>query len=200
MRGTLPRRHERHFVGTGRPPPSYLQGVRSGATLFLLAAVGILAALALADALRPKDDAEPVAGPATTLAATTQPGPPTLLDTLRSEAVSGFVLYSDQDCRLHSLLLPRMVDDVVRSEEGGGVFRCRFHVIGGRLVSGHASAAGNLAFREREIVSGDRVVLTHEDLVRAARRHPNVFGYDRSIPLHIAVDALASFDVRRPVV
>ena len=43
MLGTLPRRHERQFVGTGSPPPSYLQGVRSGATLFLLAAVGILA-------------------------------------------------------------------------------------------------------------------------------------------------------------
>ena len=62
MLGTLPRRHERQFVGTGSPPPSYLQGVRSGATLFLLAAVGILAALALADALR-KDDAQPAAEP-----------------------------------------------------------------------------------------------------------------------------------------
>src|SRR3954451_2537739 len=122
MLGTLTRRHERQFVGTGRPPTSYRQGVRSGATLFLLAAVGILAALALADALRPKDDAELVAGPAATTATTTRPGPPTLLDTLRSEAVSGFVLYSDQDCRLHSLLLPGMVDDVVRSEDGGDVF------------------------------------------------------------------------------
>ncbi len=74
MLGTLPRRHERQFVGTGSPPPSYLQGVRSGATLFLLAAVGILAALALADALR-KDDAQPAAGPATTSATTTRPEP-----------------------------------------------------------------------------------------------------------------------------
>ena len=184
MLGTLPRRHERQFVGTGSPPPSYLQGVRSGATLFLLAAVGILAALALADALR-KDDAQPAAGQATTSATTTRPEPPTLLDTLRNEAVSGFVLYSDQDCRLHSLLLPRMVDDVVRNEDGGDVFRCRFHVDRGRLVSGRASAAGKLAFRDGEIVSGDRVVLTHADLVRAARRHPNLSGYDRSIPLHI---------------
>jgi hypothetical protein len=199
MLGTLPRRHERQFVGTGSLPPSYLQGVRSGATLFLLAAVGILAALALADALR-KDDARPAAGPATTSATTTRPEPPTLLDTLRNEAISGFVLYSDQDCRLHSLLLPRMVDDVVRSEDGGDVFRCRFDVVGGRLVEGHASAAGNLAFRDGEIVSKDRVVLTHADLVRAARRHPNLAGYDRSIPLHIGVDDLASFGVRRPIV
>jgi hypothetical protein len=199
MLGTLPRRHERQFVGTGSPPPSYLQGVRSGATLFLLAAVGILAALALADALR-KDDAQTAAGPATTSATTTRPERPTLLDTLRSEAISGFVLYSDQDCRLHSLLLPRMIDDVVRNENGGDVFRCRFHVVGGRLVSGHASAAGKLAFRDGEIVSGDRPILTHEDLVRAARRHPNVVGYDRSIPLHIGVDDLASFGLRSPVV
>jgi hypothetical protein len=199
MLGTLPRRHERQFVGTGSPPPSYLQGVRSGATLFLLAAVGILAALALADALR-KDDARPAAGPATRSATTTRPEPPTLLDTLRNEAISGFVLYSDQDCRLHSLLLPRMVDDVVRSEDGGDVFRCRFDVVGGRLVEGHASAAGNLASRNGEIVSGERLVLTHEDLIRAARRHPNLSGYDRSIPLHIAVDDLASFGVREPVV
>src|SRR3954471_20765428 len=128
MLGTLTRRHERQFVGTGSPPPSYLQGVRSGATLFLLAAVGILAALALADALR-KDGAHPAAGADTTSATTTRPAPPTLLGTLRNEAISGFVLYSDQDCRLHSLLLPRLVDDVVRSEDGGDVFRCRFHAV-----------------------------------------------------------------------
>jgi hypothetical protein len=199
MLGTLPRRHERQFVGTGSPPPSYLQGVRSGATLFLLAAVGILAALALADALR-KDEGRPAAEPTMTSATTTRPEPATLLDTLRSEAVSGFVLYSDQDCRLHSLLLPRMVDDVIRNEGGGDVFRCRFHVFGARLVSGRANVAGKLAFRDGEIVSGDHVVLTHGDLVRAARRHPNLSGYDRSIPLHIGVDDLASFGLRSPMV
>jgi hypothetical protein len=135
-----------------------------------------------------------------TPATTTRPEPATLLDTLRSEAVSGFVLYSDPDCRLHSLLLPRMADDVVRNEDGGDVFRCRFHVVGGRLVSGRANIAGKLAFHDGEIVSGDHVVLTHGDLVRAARRHPNLSGYDRSIPLHIAVDDLASFGLRSPMV
>jgi len=161
--------------------------------------VGILAALALADALR-KDEARPAAEPTMTSATTTRPEPATLLGTLRSEAVSGFVLYSDQECRLHSLLLPRMVDDVVRNEHGGDVFRCRFYVVGGRLVSGRANAAGKLAFRDGEIVSGDHVVLTHGDLVRAARRHPNLVGFDRTIPLRIAVDSLASFGVRQPVV
>jgi hypothetical protein len=173
--------------------------VRSGATLFLLAALGLLAALALADALR-KDDTQPAAGPATTSATTRRPEPPTLLDTLRDEAVSGFVLYSDQDCRLHSLLLPRMIDDVVRTEGGGDIFRCRFDVDRGRIVSGHASVAGKLVFRDGAILSGDRVVLTHADLIRAARRHPNLSGYDRGIPLHIGVDDLASFGVREPVV
>jgi hypothetical protein len=173
--------------------------VRSGATVFLLAAVGILAALALADALR-KDNAQSAADPATTSATTTRPEPATLVDALRSEAVSGFVLYSDQDCRLHSLLLPRMADDVIRDENGGDVFRCRFHVVQGRLVSGHASAADKLAFRDGEVVSGDHVVLTYGDLVRAARRHPNLAGYDRSVPLHIAVDDLASFGLRSPMV
>ena len=200
MLGTLPRRHERQFVGTGSPPPSYLQGVRSGATLFLLAAVGILAALALADALR-KDDAQPAAGPATTSATTTRPKPPTLLDTLRSEAISGFVLYSDQDCRLHSLLLPRMVDDVVRNEDGGDVFRCHFHVIGGRLVSGHSSPAGKLAFRDGEIVSGDRrrphARGSRPRRAPASQCRSDTTGASRSIS---RVDDLASFGLRSPVV
>ena len=171
--------------------------MRRSFTVFLVIAVGILAALALADALRPKGGARPAATPPAT---TTRPGPPTLLDTLREEAVSGFVLYSDRDCRLHSLLLPRMIDEVVRDEGGADIFHCRFDVDGGRIVPGHLSNAGRLAFRDGQIASGDRVLLTHADLVRAARRHPNVFGYDRSIPLRIRVTGLASFGVRTPVV
>ena len=173
--------------------------MKSGATLFLVAAVAILGALALADALRGKGDAGQASG-APTSATTSRAGPPTLLETLREEAIAGFVLYSDQDCRLHSLLLPRMVDDVVRNEGGGDVFRCRFDVDGGRIVAGHSRSAGTLAFRDGRIVSGNDVVLTHADLVRAARRHPNVYGFDRSIPLRIRVTGLASFGVREPVV
>ena len=173
--------------------------MKSGATLVLVAAVGILGALALADALRGEGETGQAAGPSTP-AATTRTGPPTLLESLREEAVAGFVLYSDQDCRLHSLLLPRMVEDVVRNESGGDVFRCRFDVVGGRIVAGNTSSAGALAFREGAIVSGDDVVLTHSDLVRAARRHPNVYGFDRTIPLRIRVTGLAAFGVREPVV
>lgn len=174
--------------------------MKSGATLILIAAVGLLAALAFADALRPKGDTRPAAAPSTTATTTTRPEPPTLLGTLRDEAISGFVVYSDQDCRLHSLLLPRLIDDVIREEGGTELFHCRFDIDGGRLVPGHTSAAGNLAVREGQIVAGDHVLLTHDDLVRAARRHPNVFGYDRSIPLRIRVTGLASFGVREPVV
>ncbi len=159
----------------------------------------ILAALALADALRSKGDSTPsAAAPAAT---STRSEPPTLLDTLRDEAISGFVLYSDRDCRLHSLLLPRMVDDVVRDEGGSDVFRCRFDVDGGRIVDeSQSDVAGSLAFRDGQIVSGKQVVLTHADLVHAARRHPNISEYDRSIPLRIHVTGLASFGVREPVV
>src|SRR6187200_2680616 len=162
-----------NFVGTASAPASYLLSVRRSFTLFLVIAVGILAALAVADALRPKGGAGPAATPPAT---TTRPGPPTLLDTLREEAISGFVLYSDRDCRLHSLLLPRMIDDVVRDEGGADILHCRFDVDGGQIVPGHLSNAGRLAFRDGQIASGDRVLLTHADLVRAARRHPNVFG------------------------
>jgi hypothetical protein len=161
-------------------------------------AVFILAALALADALRSKGDSAPSA--ATPATSTVSAQPPTLLGTLRDEAISGFVLYSDRDCRLHSLLLPRMVDDVIRDENGSDIFRCRFHVDAGRLVAGDDDVAGSLAFRDGEVVSGNQVVLTHDDLVRAARRHPNIFGLDRSIPLRIRVTGLASFGVREPVV
>lgn len=164
--------------------------MRRGVTLFLLAAVGILAALALADALR-KNAAQPAAGPTTTPATTARPAPPTLLETLRDEAISGFVLYSDRDCRLHSLLLPRMVDDVVRDENGGDVFHCRFHVTGGRLVAGHGDdAAGGLTVRDGNVVDENRTVLTHADLARAARRNPTVAGLAQQVPLRVGVTSL----------
>ena len=185
MLGTLPRRHERQFVGTGSPPPSYLQGVRSGATLFLLAAVGILAALALADALR-KDDAQPAAGQATTSATTTRPEPPTLLDTLRRRGGLG----------LRPLLGPglpaplaappahgrrrrpergrrgRLPLPLPRRSEDGSSPGARAPPASSRFATARSSPATVSSSRTR-------------DLVRAARRHPNLSGYDRSIPLHI---------------
>jgi hypothetical protein len=174
--------------------------VRKSVTLILVGAIGILVALAVADALRPGSTSSPAASPPPPTS-TTKPEPPTLLNTLRDEAISGFVVYSDQDCRLHSLLLPRMVDDVVRDEGGTDIVRCRFAIDGGRIMPEQkAGAAGNLEVRDGGIVSGDRIVLTQGDLVRAARRHPNIVGADRSIRLGIRVTGLASFGVRNPVV
>jgi len=174
--------------------------VRKGVTLILIGAIGILVALAVADALRPNSTSTTAASPPAPTS-TTKPEPPTLLGTLRDEAISGFVVYSDQDCRLHSLLLPRMVDHVVRDEGGTDIIRCRFVIDGGRIMPEQkAGAASNLEVRDGEIVSGDRIVLTQDDLVRAARRHPNIFRTDRSIRLGIRVTGLASFGVRNPVV
>lgn len=174
--------------------------MRKGVTLILIGAIGILVALAVADALRPNSTSTTAASPPAPTS-TTKPEPPTLLGTLRDEAISGFVVYSDQDCRLHSLLLPRMVDHVVRDEGGTDIIRCRFVIDGGRIMPEQkAGAASNLEVRDGEIVSGDRIVLTQDDLVRAARRHPNIFRTDRSIRLGIRVTGLASFGVRNPVV
>jgi hypothetical protein len=165
--------------------------VRSSITWIVVAAIALLGALAVADALRPDAKSTSAAGSTTTLATTTRAKPPTLLETLRTEAVSGFVLYSDRDCRLHSLLLPRMVDDVVRDERGSDIFRCRFHVGGGRIFRGNSDdAAGGLSERGGEVVDGDRVLLTQGDLIRAAKRNPTLAGLSRQFPLQVGVTSL----------
>jgi hypothetical protein len=102
---------------------------RFGTPLIVLA-VGIVGVLAAADALRGRSEPEASVPAATTERA----GPPTVRETLRQLAVSGLVLYSDESCRLHSLLLPRLVDDLVREEGGGVVSRCRFGTVGGRII------------------------------------------------------------------
>ncbi|HEX5468034.1 MAG TPA: hypothetical protein VFW80_03200, partial [Gaiellaceae bacterium] len=57
-----------------------------------------------------------------------------------------------------------------------------------------------LRFRDGRIVARGRVLLTRRELVAAARRHPNLAGYDRSIPLRISVTALAEPRARELVV
>jgi hypothetical protein len=100
------------------------------ATFLVVAGVALIGTLAVADALR--DDAEP--RNASSEATTTAPRAPTLLETLREEAITGFVTYSDPDCVLHSLLLPRMVDQIVRREDGTPFRMCRFTEGGGRYL------------------------------------------------------------------
>jgi hypothetical protein len=164
--------------------------VRRSATWIVLGAVVLLAALAAADALRPSSSAQETTPPTTTRAR-----PASLRETLRREEVTGFVLYSDRDCRLHSLLLPRLVDDVVRDEGGGDVFRCRFESLGGRIVTERrARAARGLAVQDGQVLSDGRVVVTRRDLLHAARLHPNLADYDPSIPLDIEVTDLIRLD------
>jgi hypothetical protein len=129
--------------------------VRNGITLAVVLAVALLAALALADALRPgSESAKPTAQPSPT---TTAAKPPTLRETLRSEAVTGLVLYSDRDCRLHSLLLPGLIDEVVRDDSGVDVFHCRFSVPQGHVLDGDVVAQphGKLVARCR----GDHIAV-----------------------------------------
>ena len=104
--------------------------MRRWSTALIVVGVAALAVFAAADALR--GDGQPKGG--ASVPATTRERPPTLRETLRRQGVSGQILYSGQDCILHSLVLPQMVDDVVRRDNGAGAFHdCRFSVAAGRL-------------------------------------------------------------------
>jgi hypothetical protein len=114
--------------------------MRRWSTALIVVGVAALAVLAAADALRGNDEpTAPVASPTIT-----RPRPQTLRELLRREEIAGFVVYSDQDCLLHSLLLPQLEDDVVREEGGAGVLYCRFGMTGGRMLE------------EGEVMSPDR--------------------------------------------
>jgi hypothetical protein len=165
--------------------------MKQGVTFIVVGAIGLLAALAVADVLRSSAKSTPATAPTGPSVTTAPAKTPTLLETLRSEAISGFVLYSDRDCRLHSLLLPRMVDDVVRDEGGSDIMRCHFHVDSGRLVAGRSDqAAGGLSIRDGAVVDGRDVLLTKADLERAARRNPLIAGLSAQFPLRVQVTGL----------
>jgi hypothetical protein len=105
--------------------------MRRWSAALVVVAVAAVAVFAAADALR--GHRQP--GDAASVPATTRERAPTLRETLGSQGVSGQILYSDQDCILHSLVLPEMVDDVVRRDNGAGAFHyCRFGVGGGRIL------------------------------------------------------------------
>jgi hypothetical protein len=104
--------------------------MRRWSTALIVVAVAALAVFAAADPLR--GSGEPTAR--VQLPTITSAFRPTLREILRREAVTGFLLYSDDDCRLHSLLLPRLVDDVIREEGGVPFVRCRFETGGGRIL------------------------------------------------------------------
>jgi hypothetical protein len=114
--------------------------MRRWSTALVVVAVAAVAVFAAADALRGHDEPK-ASAPAPTI---TRPEPPTLHELLRRTDIIGFVVYSDHDCRLHSLLLPGMEDDVVREEGGSAVIHCRFEAAGGRILE------------EDEVMSPDR--------------------------------------------
>jgi hypothetical protein len=104
--------------------------MRRWTTPLIVAGVVLVGVLAVSDALR--GHGEPKAAPESPTV--TRPAPPTLRDMLRREAITGFVVYSDPDCVLHSLLLPRLLDQVVRTETNEPLRLCRFTVAGGRFL------------------------------------------------------------------
>ena len=105
--------------------------MRRWSTPLIVAGVVALAVLAAADALRGHGERKATAESTPT---TTRAAPPTLREMLRREAITGFVVYSDVGCVLHSLILPRMIDDVVRTERNEPFERCRFTEGGGRYL------------------------------------------------------------------
>lgn len=113
-------------------------------TAVVVGAVALLGVLATADALRSDDPETNSAGGGTT----TRERPPTLTDTLREELVFGLLFYSDEDCRVHSLLVPQMIDDVL--EEGGQeLIRCRFGSTDGRILEEGERLSPNWLFTAR---------------------------------------------------
>lgn len=100
-------------------------------TPLIVAGVLVVGLLAAADALRGHDESRIAAKSTPTI---TRAAPPTLQEMLRRETITGFVVYSDGECVVHSLLLPRLVSDVVRTEDGEPLRLCRFTVAGGRFL------------------------------------------------------------------
>jgi hypothetical protein len=117
-------------------------------TPLIVAAVVLVAVLAAADALRGNGESEPKAAVPES-PTITRASPPTLRDVLRREAITGFVVYTDRDCVLHSLLLPRMLDEVVRTDADQPFRMCRFSSGGGRyLPEGQLASPGGRLIAE----------------------------------------------------
>jgi hypothetical protein len=104
--------------------------MRRWTTPLIVAAVVLVALLAAADALRGHDEPKGASESPTV----TRGSPPTLRDILRRDAITGFIVYSDADCVLHSLLVPRMLDEVVRTDANQPFRMCRFGSGGGRYL------------------------------------------------------------------
>jgi hypothetical protein len=104
--------------------------MRKWVTPVIVVGVVAVAVLAAADALRGHGESK-TRSESPTIARPVSQG---LEDILRREAITGFVVYSDHDCLLHSLLLPRMLDEVVRTDANQPFRMCRFSSGGGRYL------------------------------------------------------------------
>jgi uncharacterized Zn-binding protein involved in type VI secretion len=140
--------------------------MRRWSTGLIVGAVVTLAVLAAADALRGDGDAKTGAANEAT---TTAPRPLTLRESLRKEAITGLLLYSDPNCAVHSLLLPRMIDEVVREDDGGELFRCRFEVGGGRFLDEGDAVSRDGVFGAR--CDGPRTVVWEIESSRPLRSY-----------------------------
>jgi hypothetical protein len=105
--------------------------LRRFVTPLLVAGILLLGVLAAADALR-GDGESKISTRARPAATSTRPL--TLRETLAAQRIAGILVYSDADCRLHSLVLPTLLDQVTRSDRGGPVRFCRFSDAGGRFT------------------------------------------------------------------
>jgi hypothetical protein len=126
--------------------------VRGLTTALVVAGVALVGVLAAADALRGDDDPEALSPSSRPTVSTEQPS---LQETLRREVVLGVLLYSDEDCRVHTLLLPPMIDQ--RVEETGRL--CRFDTTDGWVLRENEVLSPNWRFvascRDGEIVVRD---------------------------------------------
>jgi hypothetical protein len=96
-------------------------------TVLVVGGVLLLAALAAADALRGHGD--PDRAPAAT---TTRPKAGTALsEKLRRKGVSDRIVYSDEQCLVHTLLLPELEDVILRRGSGGVPIRSCLLASGG---------------------------------------------------------------------
>jgi hypothetical protein len=127
-------------------------------TAFIVVAVALVGILATADALRGHEPE-----PSNTGEQTTPQRPSSLAETLREELVIGRLFWSDEECRLHSLALPQMDDDVV----GEGDL-CRFDSTDGWILREGERLSPN--WRLMAQCRGDEIVVRDTDEGDVRRR------------------------------
>lgn len=116
--------------------------MRRWPTWLVLGTVCLLAVVAAADALRRADSRE------STTTATRETLRGDLRGELRDEQIQGLVVYSDPECIVHSLLLPALERNDIRTEAGAPLRMCEFSAAGGRFL-----APGEVLSPNRELIA-----------------------------------------------